>query len=233
MLSEPLPKTMVKKVIATANRPMATQRLHRAIREDEGPHKVVLGCGRVRPDGWLHTDIAWNAPMYLDATRPWPFPPNSVGRIYADNMIEHVPVAAGRSVLRHAFAALQPGGVIRLATPDVERIARLYLEGATEFNLRCMEHDRRTGYDVHYPVDLLRNVFTAAGHEVGYQFDYSILSAELEAVGFVDVKRCEAGESEDEELRGLELRASDIEAARELIVEATKPREAGQASNAA
>ena len=40
--------------------------------------------------------------------------------------------------------------------------------------------------------------------------------------GFVDVRRCDAGESDDAAFRGLETRAEPTEAATELIVEAWK-----------
>jgi hypothetical protein len=45
---------------------------------------------------------------------------------------------------------------------------------------------------------------------------------ELAAAGFDEIRRCEAGQSDDPLLRGLERRDEPTEAATELIVEARK-----------
>lgn len=58
---------------------------------------------------------------------------------------------------------------------------------------------------------------------LGYCYDWSALSAELAAAGFVGIRRCEAGQSDDPAFRGLEHRHEPTEAATELIVEARKP----------
>lgn len=68
-------------------------------------------------------DVVWWSEMYLDLTRPWPMPPGSIDRIFGDNVIKHFPLDVARAVLRHCHDALRAGGAIRLATPDVERIA--------------------------------------------------------------------------------------------------------------
>jgi predicted SAM-dependent methyltransferase len=219
---ESFPKYVTKRAIATINRPLASRRLAAALGRP-GPHKLVIGAGRTRFDGWLATDIAWNAPMYLDATKPWPFPEASVSHVYGDHMIEYATLPGTRALLCHAMRALQPGGAIRLSSPDVERIARVYLEGPAELRRLCMEQNRKSGYEVHYPVDLLRNTFVEAGHQDGYLFDFASLAEEFREAGFVDVKRYESGESDDPELRGLEDRASTAGAVRELIVQGRKP----------
>jgi predicted SAM-dependent methyltransferase len=118
---------------------------------------------------------------------------------------------------------LQPGGVIRLSSPDIERIARLYLDGPETLRRECMNQNRESGYEVHHPVDLLRNTFVEAGHQDGYLFDFASLSQEFLAAGFTDVSRYESGESDDPELRGLETRATDAGTLRELIVQGRKP----------
>lgn len=222
MIHQPLPKTVAKAVLAVANRPLATRRLHKLISESPAPYRVQIGAGRVKQPGWLLTDIAWNAPAYLDATRPWPFPAGSVSYVYADNVIEHVSMAGGRALLRNAFTAMSSGAVIRMATPDIWRIARIYLAN-DDLTTRCMDQNRSTGYEVHHPVDLLRNTFTEAGHHLGYLYDLDSLSAELKAAGFTAISRRASGESPDPVLQELELRASDVEDARALIVEAIKP----------
>jgi predicted SAM-dependent methyltransferase len=148
-------------------------------------------------------------------------PPGSVSHIYGDNVIEHFDMKLARAVLKNAFAALAPGGRIRLATPDVERTARMYLERG-EHAATHLERHRRVGLEVHHPVDLLRTTFQCCGHERGYLWDFASLSAELEAAGFVNVARRECMESPHAELQNLENRCRPTEALTMLVVEAEK-----------
>jgi hypothetical protein len=69
---------------------------------------------------------------------------------------------------------------------------------------------------------MLRITYAYHGHHLGYCFDWVALSAELSAAGFVDIRRYEAGYSDDPSFRGLEHRHEITEAATELIVEARK-----------
>jgi predicted SAM-dependent methyltransferase len=223
---ESFSKHAVKRALATANRPRGSRRLAKALDHD-GPYKVLLGAGDTTLDGWLATDIAWNAPMYLDATGTWPFPGGSVSHIYGDHMVEYATLPGTRALLGEALRVLRPGGKLRLSSPDVERIARIYLDGPEEIRRQCMDENRGAGYEVHYPVDLLRNTFVEAGHQDGYLFDFAALSREFEEAGFVNVARHESGESDDPELRGLERRATSSAALRELIVQGEKPPAGG------
>jgi predicted SAM-dependent methyltransferase len=194
--------------------------LRTAIANETGPVKVSFGAGTVDLPGWIDTDHTWRADHCLDVTRPWPVPAGSIDFVYADQVIEHFPLHVGRAVLRHAFDALAPGGMIRLATPDVERTARLYLEGSAT----CADHlarHRRRGYDAEHPVDLLRVTFSENGHDFCY--DLASLTAELEQAGFVDVRRYEVGESDIAAFRSLESRADPTEVATTLVVEARTP----------
>lgn len=199
-------KSLVKSGLDIANRPRAVSRTRRAL-QGGPPYKVQVGSGPRRLPGWLNTDIGWRADLYLDATRSWPTPPGTVSHIYADNVIEHVRMKQARILLRHAHSALRPGGAIRLVTPDVGRMARAYLDDA-ELTRAHLERNRRVGHDVHHPIDLLRVTFHESGHTLGYLWDYESLAAELTAAGFVSVQRCELGESEDLDFRGLDSRGS-------------------------
>lgn len=187
-----------------------------------GTLKVNIGSGGKPLSGWVNCDVVWRAGSYLDATVPWPTAAGSVDFIYADNVIEHITIENGRLVFQHAFAALAPGGVFRLATPDVESVARQYLENGPMAELG-MERNREKGRDFRYPVQLLREVFVGARHYLGFCYDYASISAEMETAGFT-VTRVRAGQSEHPELTGLEVRMHPAEEATQLVVEGTKPR---------
>jgi predicted SAM-dependent methyltransferase len=186
-----------------------------------GVVKINIGSGRKPVAEWVNTDVVWQGGAYLDATQPWPVRPGSVDFVYADNVIEHLKLQQGRLVFQHAHTALRPGGVFRLATPDVERVARQYLENG-ELARLGMERNRELGNtDFVHPVQLIQQVFVGAKHYLGFCYDFNSISAEMSAAGF-DVYRVEAGQSEYPELRGLEVRMHPAEEATALIVEGRK-----------
>jgi predicted SAM-dependent methyltransferase len=201
-------------------RPRGEARLRAAIAAETGPVKISFGAGTVDLPGWLDTDFTWRAALCLDVTRPWPVPSGCVDYVYADQVIEHFPLDVGRAVLRHAHDALRPGGSIRLATPDVERTARMYLEQRELCDTHLDRH-RSRGYPAEHPVDLLRVTFSENGHRFCY--DFESLAAELQRAGFVDVCRHEAGESDEPAFKGLESRVDPTEVATTLTVEARRP----------
>jgi predicted SAM-dependent methyltransferase len=190
-----------------------------AVATATGPLRIHVGAGPKRLPGWINTDIDRKADFYLDVLQPWPVPRGTVSHIFADNVVEHLTLEANRAFLANAIASMAPGGTIRLTTPDVEATARLYLTDPDPL----MERHRRHGYDVTYPVDLLRILFATSGHHLGYPFDEASLRAELIGAGFVEIRRCRAAESNDPEMRGLETRTEPIEDASMLTLEADAP----------
>jgi predicted SAM-dependent methyltransferase len=215
-------RLMVSDALTALRAPMLSRRFQRAVANSAGSVKVNVGAGTVVLPGWINCDVLWRSEMYLDLTKPWPVPPESVDRIYGDNVIEHFSLQTARDVLRHCYRALRPGGAIRLATPDLERTARAYLEDPALTSAHLDRH-RRHGYPAEHSADMLRVTYAYHGHHSGYIFDWAALSAELAAIGFTDIHRHDVGHSDDPEFQGLETRAEPTEAATELLVEARKP----------
>lgn len=214
-------RLVVSDTLTALRAPMLSRRFQRAVANSPSPVKVNVGAGTVVLPGWINTDVLWRSEMYLDLTRPWPIPPESIDRVYGDNVIEHFSLQKARDVLRYCYRALRPGGSIRLATPDLERTARAYLEDP-ELTSAHLDRHRSHGYPAEHPADMLRVTYAYHGHHRGYIFDLAALSAELARAGFGDIRRYEAGQSDDLEFKGLETRAEPTAAATELIVEARK-----------
>ena len=215
-------RATAKALLSTVNHPIASRRVERLVRSTPPPYRVELGTSTVPHPGLIPTDVGWRARYWLDATRPWPFPAGSVSHVYADNMIEHVPLDGARAALRHAVAAMASGGRLRLVTPDAERFARMYLDGG-ELLTAQTERNRRHGYRVDHPVSLLRTIFAECGHAAGFVWDHAALSAELERAGFVKIERRAVNDSQDPVLRGLESRTEPVDRKLYLAVEAVRP----------
>ncbi|WP_205474148.1 methyltransferase domain-containing protein [Nocardioides sp. SYSU D00038] len=210
----------VHKVVSTVNTPLAKWRGARAFERAKRPINLEIGGTGKRP-GWLTTNVNPRARYWMDATAPWPFEDAACQHIFADNMIEHVPLEAGRHVFREAFRTLQPGGVLRLVTPDIRKHVDLYLQGQAAVKSDLADVYRSIGIPVEHPLDLLRITIGFFGHNDGYIFDFETIKAELEAVGFTKVTYCGMGESDHPALRGLDSRMN--EGSGQMSVEATKP----------
>jgi SAM-dependent methyltransferase len=89
-----------------------------------------LGCGcRFHPD-WENVDFIASAPAVRahNLRKGIPFPDSSFDVVYHSHLLEHFPKRLAPAFLRECHRVLKPRGTIRVAVPDLERIARAYLE---------------------------------------------------------------------------------------------------------
>lgn len=69
----------------------------------------------------------------LDIADPLPFEDGAVDWVYAEHLIEHVPLQVAVGWLREVRRVLAPGGLLRLTTPDLRRYAESYVDGDSFF----------------------------------------------------------------------------------------------------
>jgi predicted SAM-dependent methyltransferase len=91
---------------------------------------VNIGCGARFDRRWVNLDGEPLAPEVeqYDCRQKLRFEDNSVDVIYSSHVIEHLSPEIARRFLRETVRVLRPGGLIRLVTPDLERIAFEYLK---------------------------------------------------------------------------------------------------------
>ena len=81
------------------------------------PLNVIVGSGNSAFDGWVSTDV-----NEFDITQPkhWEslFEQNSIDRLLAEHVFEHIDAQKLTTVLRNARQYLRPGGRFRIAVPD-------------------------------------------------------------------------------------------------------------------
>jgi SAM-dependent methyltransferase len=94
------------------------------------PRMLNLGCGHRRHPEWVNADIAPRFPDVVpcDVSRGLPFPDNCFDVVYHSHMIEHIRRGDVAAFLGECRRVLRPGGIMRIATPDLERLCELYLE---------------------------------------------------------------------------------------------------------
>jgi SAM-dependent methyltransferase len=215
----PRVRTVVRSAVLTVNTPMAKSRAARAIEKADRPIKLEIGGLEARP-GWLVTNVNAVTRHYLDATQRWPFEDGALEVVYADNVIEHITLEQGRAMLAEAYRCLQPGGVIRLVTPDLRKHVELYLSGAQSVDGTVGSFYRSLGLVVEHPVDLVRIPIASFGHHVGYLYDFEALAAELSRAGFGQAAEYALGDSSHAALKDLDQRTD--EGGAQMAVEATR-----------
>jgi predicted SAM-dependent methyltransferase len=115
--------------------------------------KLNLGCGSVRPTGWINTDSSLNANIqkvpiigkriakffnpivyqdinvvYMNLNKRWKYPDDSIDIVYASHLFEHLTIPSSNLFLSEAYRALKPGGIIRVVVPDLYQICKKYIE---------------------------------------------------------------------------------------------------------
>ena len=89
-----------------------------------------LGCGvRFHPE-WTNLDLRPSSQEVraYDLREPLPFEDESFDVVYHSHLIEHLSKDEVVPFLRECSRVLIPGGILRVAIPDLEGIARAYLE---------------------------------------------------------------------------------------------------------
>lgn len=129
--------------------------------------KLNLGAADTVIEGFEPRDGARG-----DVLFPLPDEDGSVDEIRASHVLEHFPHGEVQAVINGWVRALKPGGVLKVAVPDLRAIAEQYLEG-TELPIQGYLMGGQTdSRDFHKAV-----------------FDFEALAGALRAAGLVAVKR--------------------------------------------
>jgi hypothetical protein len=191
-------------------------------------HYVQFGCGPCAPDNWQNFDAGpafWlqsrfpflksmlvkrGFPSYPknirygDVIKGLPVPEKSARAIYCSHVLEHLSLNELRTTIRNVHKYLQPGGVFRLVLPDIEYIAKSYVnESDPGASVRFMresllgEEGSTRGLKA-----LPAAMFGRFKHL--WMWDYKGMAAELAAAGFTRIRRAQLGDSGDAHFNDVE-----------------------------
>lgn len=177
------------------------------LRQHESPpgsrgRRLHLGCGEHRIGGWINADFILSGAqdVLIDVRRSLPLLSSSIRFIHSEDLLEHIELQEGRRLLAECHRVLEPGGVMRLLTPDAAAIVRRVYLGAEARHLRWCDRE----FSAEEPVEALNMHFRMNG-EHRFLYDYPYLKRLLETVGF-KVTRVKWNTSRHPELRCLDLR---------------------------
>jgi predicted SAM-dependent methyltransferase len=203
----------------------------------DGFKGLHVGCGPFLLPGWLNTDVAprrapWRGPsaderridFALDVTQPLPFTSACLDAIFAEEVIEHVEVPDAYAFFREAHRVLKASGVLRMTTPDVLGVCKVYAGAAGDVAVTDFEPFWISS--AWSPENWVNGAFRFYGHKHLWSFDE--MAGALKDAGFARVERVFLHETTSgrPELEGLERHGVDnpevrrITRATRLIVEA-------------
>jgi predicted SAM-dependent methyltransferase len=154
---------------------------------------------------------------YGDATKGLPIPTGGVDVLYSSHMLEHLDQKEVATFLKEAKRVLRPGGIIRIAVPDLRKQVQQYIESndADAFILATLltqPRPRAIG-------QRLRILLVGTRHHQ-WMYDGMSLLRLLEDHGFIDPKILKAGESTIDNPLDLDLNERDSES---VYIEAKNP----------
>lgn len=89
-----------------------------------------LGCGVTYDARWTNIDFVSTGPGVRahNLLAGVPHNDNSFTVVYHSHVLEHFPKDKAREFIKECYRVLKPGGIIRVAIPDLEQIARNYIQ---------------------------------------------------------------------------------------------------------
>ena len=208
---------------------------------------VQYGCGFNAPPGWVNFDSSPTlrferlpfiggtytrnatrfppAVRYGDIVKGLPIEPNSVDKLYASHVLEHLAHEDAVIALKNSHLILKSGGIFRVIVPDLTVRVRKYLSdvgsvsAAPEFLDSTLLGRRSRARGI---LNIASTVLGNSNHL--WMWDEPSLTHALKMAGFSDIRRCTFGDSGDSDFVQVEQMerfiAGDIV---ELALQCKKP----------
>ncbi|HEY5774539.1 MAG TPA: hypothetical protein VIS57_00500 [Xanthomonadales bacterium] len=172
-----------------------------------GKVKINLGSGHWKLEDWVNVDIDRESQPDVCANLAGGLPfANGVARLmHTEDFIDQLELEQAAEFLRECHRILIPGGVLRVLTPDMRKLAQLYLNDPQQLKTLWS-----TFVGVPLALDTAGEIFNIGMRFAGHTFlyDEETFKALSARCGF-EARRVKYQESEIPELRGLDLRSPE------------------------
>ncbi|MDX1557108.1 MAG: hypothetical protein R3212_13845 [Xanthomonadales bacterium] len=171
------------------------------------PVKINLGSGHWKLEGWVNVDIDPESrpDVLADLSAPLPFSNACAAFMHTEDFIDQLELDGAAAFLRECHRVLAPGGVLRVLTPDVEKLCEMYVSRPEALKALWRDH---VGVPLTFgtAAEIVNVGMRFAGHT--FMYDAETLSKLAESCGF-EARQVTFQESECDELRGLDLRSPE------------------------
>lgn len=169
--------------------------------------KINLGSGHWKLQDWVNVDIDRDShpEVCANLARGLPFTSGVACLMHTEDFIDQLELDRAVEFLHECHRILIPGGVLRVLTPDMRKLAQLYLNDPEQ--LRSMWN---SFVGVPLALDTAGEIFNIGMRFAGHTFlyDEETFKALASSCGF-EARRVEYQQSEVAELRGLDLRSPE------------------------
>ena len=168
---------------------------------------INLGSGHYRIEGWVNVDLDLNCrpEVCADFTAGLPFRSSSTDFIHTEDFIDTLDLHRAEQFMRECYRILKPGGAMRVLTPDVEQLTRMYLHQPEELKALWRDHVR-VPLVFGTAAEILNVGMRFTNHTFLYDAEtFALLAARA---GFQS-KRVSYQHSDFDQLRGHDLRSPD------------------------
>ena len=150
--------------------------------------------------------------MYGDIVRGLPLSAHGARLLYCSHVLEHLALNECRLALRNSLAALGQGGCFRLVVPDLRVMSDRYVSSATSEGAPLFMRSLGMGLSERQPGALHRVLDAFGNWKHLWMWDFDSLFHELEAAGFVRIRRASFGDSQHPEFAAVEAQSRWVDA---------------------
>jgi predicted SAM-dependent methyltransferase len=173
----------------------------------QGKIKINLGSGHWKLEGWVNVDLDLDSRPDVGANLSGglPFSDGAAYLMHTEDFIDQLELEDAADFLRECHRVLAPGGVLRVLTPDMNKLSHLYLNDPEQ--LKTMW---RSYVGVPLALGTAGEIFNMGMRFAGHTFlyDQETFKALAARCGF-EARKVEYQQSEIAELRGLDLRSPE------------------------
>lgn len=166
---------------------------HLLVARVPGMARALHAAGVLDEHRWQqHREGRFRSLRWLDVARPFRFPDQSFEAVYSSHLLEHLHPDVAEQCLSEILRVLIPGGVLRIAVPDLDSMVERY--------------------DPANPDEFLWGVYQGRGarakRSARHWWHYNAVSLEalLRRLGYAEVRRCEFRQGRCPDLERIETR---------------------------
>jgi predicted SAM-dependent methyltransferase len=182
---------------------------------------VQYGCGFTAPVEWVNYDASPTLKFerlpilgklytrnkqrfpenvkFGDVVKGLPEDADSCDGVYCSHILEHLAYEDFQRALKNTYKILKAGGIFRGVVPDLKSAVQNYIEDYDRVDAPANELMRSTMLGIETRgKTLASNLKTMYGNSKHlWMWDYKSLAFELKKAGFVNIRECKFGDSND------------------------------------